>query len=133
MNEHIEHFKRFSSCYLMWSHSNFDRIASDAARKQLAAHIEKREEIKRQESSLHKYWEMTKISREAMMEQIAKSLMIDNIFVTDVKHGNLKIGSTLKIKLPSDYVGTNPAPARFTPIPLLERARTWLRQLNIRL
>ena len=33
MYEEIEYFKRFAKCYLMWSHSNMDRIVRDAIRK----------------------------------------------------------------------------------------------------
>lgn len=33
MNEHVEYFKRWSECYLMWSHSNMDRIVRETVKR----------------------------------------------------------------------------------------------------
>ena len=118
----------------MWSHSNFDRIARETGNKYLNEHLEDREERKYKESALNKYLEMTKDSRKYFYDTLAKQLTNDNIFLRGVQwdnefaRDNAKIGSTLKIKLP----GTSVPLPRSSPIPLMQRVKTWLMSLSTR-
>lgn len=72
-NEHIEYFKRFSACYLMWANSNFDRIVSDTVRK----HKEiLKEEFKRSNpSELEKYSQMLFQTNRWWVDKIAAELV----------------------------------------------------------
>lgn len=45
-NEHIEYFKRYSSCYLMWVNSNFDRIVFDILKQDAITEIKRKNEIR---------------------------------------------------------------------------------------
>lgn len=99
-NEHIEYFKRFSSCYLMWANSNFDRIVSDTVRKH--KEILKEEFKCSNPSELEKYSQMLFQANRWYVDKIAAELLVDcefmggSTWMTD-RDGNV---TPLRIKLP---------------------------------
>lgn len=128
MNEDIEYFKRFARCYLMWSHSNFDRIVKDAVRRQERIKAEA-DEAKRREK-FKPMVDMFKATNEMAKKWLAEE-RATAAFFKDVQWGeaNFKLGSTLKIRLPSEP--PRPLP-RSALTRLIERVTTWLKLLNIK-
>jgi len=99
MNEHIEYFKRWSNCYLMWSHSNMDRIA----RETVAKHKKEMMKERKQNSPYMKQMRELFSASNEYFNKIANELIKD-VFYYDGSYWQKTgvIGSTLKIKLPSD-------------------------------
>lgn len=103
-NEHIEYFKRYSACYLMWANSNFDRIVSDAIKKQEIIKAEQDEFKRNNTPSMIKMREMFRVTNE-----MAKKWLIEDAKDKAFLFGSewptaMHVGTTLKIRLPDGYV-----------------------------
>lgn len=97
MNEHIEHYKRWSKTYLMWSHSNMDRIA----RETVAKH--KKEMLEERRNNSPYMIQMRDLFKQSNLyfNKMAADLMKENILLSGTKWTNsLKVGQALRIKLP---------------------------------
>lgn len=110
MNEDIEHFKRFASCYLTYVNSNYDRIVKDIVDRH-------KKEIKDE--------------RGILIERYNTCLGYFNFECSWGVLDPKQIGKPLKIKLPADY-GTSRSLLRYRLVPLIKRVKTWLRLSNIK-
>lgn len=104
MNKEIEYFKRFAKSYMRWTHFNFDRIVADVVRKDREVEEERKRAIK-----LKLIADMLTPYNSAFNETIGEA-MHDALFyggsiwsTFDTKVKGARIGSVLKIRLPSDY------------------------------
>lgn len=99
MNEHIEYFKRFAACYLMYSHSDMDRIVAET--------------IKKHDRPFPSYKEMFPPPPVtlAMLAGITRRVVEDwrdrpNVFLDALYNQfpkDAQIGTQLRIRLPPDY------------------------------
>ncbi len=107
MNEQIEYFKRFASCYLKWSHSNMDRIVADAIRRDKETEEERKKVLEQEKFKNSTYGKLIAVMNESMKNytnKYAEEVMKDNIFMSGTQwHKDAKIGTTLKIRLPENY------------------------------
>lgn len=103
MNEHIEHYKRWSAAYLMWANSNFDRIVADVIRRDREAEAKRKKEPLY--AQMRTLLEQSNHYLERLEEQYARTDEV-NWFVVA---GGLPVGTTLKVKLPADYEVQEPS------------------------
>lgn len=103
-NEHIEYFKRYSSCYLMWVNSNFDRIASDAVKRQEMIKAEQDKFKRNNTPSMIKLREMFRVTNEMAKKWLIKDARYNEAIFGPEWPTTMHVGTTLKIRLPDGSV-----------------------------
>lgn len=102
MNEHIEYFKRFAACYLMYSHSDMDRIVAETVKKHDRPFPSYKEMFPSPPTTLAMFAGITKRAIEGW--RYRPNLFLNAIHNQLPGDKDIKIGTTqLRIRLPSDY------------------------------
>lgn len=104
MNEHIEHWKRYSNAYMRWVRFEFDRIVEDAINNDIKAEAKRKEEIEKEKFKNSLLGKILAIQKD-YLNKYAEEVMKDNVFMSGSQWGQWGANaSSLRIKLPADYV-----------------------------
>lgn len=87
-NEHINYFKIYARCYLMWSHSNMDRIVREVLKKDADGEIARKEAIKQEQFKNSAYGKFVVVMNELSKQhanRFAEEIMKDKVFMSGLQ------------------------------------------------